>query len=92
MPRGHDTHAMVGAYVLDAVLDNERAVVERHLAECATCAREVAEMREVVTWLAFAADASAPPQRLRAAVLAAVRGTRRLRWIRRIRRRADLTG
>lgn len=83
---------MVGAYVLDAVLDSERAVVERHLAECGTCAWEVAEMREVVTWLAFAADTSPPPLRLKAAVLAEVRGTRQLRWMRWVRRRADLTG
>ena len=50
------THAeiteLLGAYALDAVDDDERAVVEEHLATCARCRAEVAEHREVATMLA----------------------------------------
>lgn len=50
------THAeiteLLGAYALDAVDDDERALVEEHLASCARCRAEVAEHREVATMLA----------------------------------------
>jgi anti-sigma-K factor RskA len=70
-----DIHALAGPYALDAVNDIERAAFNRHLAGCEACADEVAELREVtarlgdLTW-------SAPPPRLRDAVLAEVRRTR----------------
>jgi hypothetical protein len=43
---------LLGAYALDAVDDDERALVEAHLAECARCRAEVQEHREVATFLA----------------------------------------
>jgi anti-sigma-K factor RskA len=64
-----DIHALGGAYVLDAVDDIERASFDRHLAECDTCAVEVAEYRETVTRLADGTW-SVPPPRMREQVLA----------------------
>ena len=61
-----DIHALGGAYVLDAVDDLERAAFDRHLADCETCANEVAELRDAAarltdgTWsVPAAADARA---------------------------------
>jgi anti-sigma-K factor RskA len=62
MSRHHpEPHTLVGAYVLDAVSDSDRALFERHLARCPACAREVAELREAATGLARAASAEPPP-------------------------------
>lgn len=43
---------LLGAYALDAVDDDERAVVEAHLATCSRCRAEVAEHRETAALLA----------------------------------------
>ncbi len=43
---------LLGAYALDAVDPDERAVVERHLADCPRCRAEVVEHREVAALLA----------------------------------------
>lgn len=49
---------LLGAYALDAVEDDERALVEEHLDECARCRAEVAEHRETAALLAYSgADA-----------------------------------
>ncbi|MFG1921015.1 anti-sigma factor domain-containing protein [Cryptosporangium sp. NPDC048952] len=64
-----------GAYALDALDDVERAAVERHLRDCATCAAEVAEFAEVAARLG-GASAAVPPAELRGRVLAAARATR----------------
>ena len=48
---------VLGAYALDAVEPEERADIERHLAECPRCRAEVAEHREVT---AFLSQAGAP--------------------------------
>jgi anti-sigma-K factor RskA len=69
-----DIHALAGAYVLDAVDDLERAAFDRHLRDCATCAIEVAELRETATWLSHP-EAVTPPPGLRDAVLAAIANT-----------------
>lgn len=69
-----DIHTLAGAYALDALSDTERAAFARHLASCESCAQEMAEFRETVGRLA-GADATAPPARLRAAVLAEARRT-----------------
>lgn len=66
-----DIHALAGAYALDAVDDLERAAFERHLRDCASCAGEVAELRETAAWLAGPVAAPAPA-RLREAVLGEV--------------------
>ncbi|WP_433200703.1 anti-sigma factor [Dactylosporangium sp. CS-047395] len=70
-----DIHSLVGAYVLDAVDDQERVAFERHLAGCAACAADVAEFRATAAHLADGAW-SAPPRGLRTAVLEQVARTR----------------
>jgi anti-sigma-K factor RskA len=44
-------HDAVGAYVLDALPEAERAAFEEHLATCASCRREVAQLTPVVALL-----------------------------------------
>jgi hypothetical protein len=73
-----DIHALLGAYVLDAVDDLERAAFERHLGDCETCRTEVAELREAAARLADGAW-SVPPPGLRAQVMTAVANTRQAR-------------
>ncbi|WP_433796647.1 anti-sigma factor [Actinoplanes sp. CA-252034] len=72
-----DVHSLVGAYVLDAVDDLERAAVDRHLRECDSCRSDAAELREATARLADGAW-SVPPPRLRDDVLAAVATTRQV--------------
>lgn len=70
-------HALIGAYVCDALEPAERAAFERHLVECADCRREVDELREVAAELASAV-AAPPPERLHAAVRAQIAAIRQL--------------
>lgn len=72
-----EAHTLTGAYALDAVTDLERAAFTRHLAECPTCTREVAEFRETATKLGLAM-AGGPTARLRSRVLTEVGMTRQL--------------
>lgn len=72
-----DVHALAGAYALHALSDIERAAFARHIAECESCAQEVAELRETAARLADGTW-SAPPLRLRDTVLAEVRRTRQV--------------
>ncbi|BCB87168.1 anti-sigma factor [Phytohabitans suffuscus] len=72
-----DVHALAGAYALHALSDIERAAFARHLAECESCAHEVAELRETAARLADGTW-SVPPPRLRDNVLAEIRQTRQL--------------
>jgi Anti-sigma-K factor rskA/Putative zinc-finger len=56
----HDDIAeLLGAYALDAVDDDERALIDDHLRDCPRCRDEVAQHREVAAHLAFAGS-SAP--------------------------------
>ena len=64
-----DIHTLAGAYALDAIDKLDRARFDRHLAECPSCAAEVAELTETMAALSDA-TAEAPPPGLRAAVLA----------------------
>ena len=62
-PFVNDPHGAVGAYVADALDDEERAVFELHLAGCESCLREVAEFTETaaeLTWLTEATPAAQP--------------------------------
>ncbi len=70
-------HALSGAYVVDALDDDERATFEAHLPSCLDCQREVASLREATALLA---DESAltPPPALRASVLAGIKHIRPL--------------
>jgi anti-sigma-K factor RskA len=76
-PSNGDVHALVGAYVLDAVDDLERVAFERHLASCPACATEVAELRSAAAGLSETV-ATPPPAGLRDRVLASAQATRQL--------------
>jgi anti-sigma-K factor RskA len=70
-----DIHALSGAYVLDALDEQERAAFARHMDGCEACALEVAELRETAARLADDVW-SVPPPRLRENVLARIGATR----------------
>ena len=56
---GHtDVEDLLGAYALDAVPEDERRLVEEHLAVCGPCRREAMEHRETVALLS---EGGAPP-------------------------------
>jgi hypothetical protein len=55
-----DAAEFLGAYALDALDDDERAVVEAHVRDCGACQTEVAEHREVAAVLAGPSWARAP--------------------------------
>jgi hypothetical protein len=70
-----DVHTLVGAYVLDAVDDGERAAVESHLVDCPVCHAEVDELRVAAARLADGTW-SVPPPRMRTTVLSSIGGIR----------------
>lgn len=70
-----DIHALSGAYAVDALDDLERALFERHLAECGVCRDEVESMRETAT-LVSEVSLQAPPASLRTSVLAGIQTIR----------------
>ncbi|ACU72856.1 conserved hypothetical protein [Catenulispora acidiphila DSM 44928] len=72
-----EVHSLTGAYVCHALEPAERAAFERHLAQCATCAQEVAELQETAALLA-SATAQTPPARLKTAVDARIAVTRQI--------------
>ena len=61
-----------GAYVLEALPDDERAAYEAHLATCRACAEEVDELRVAAEALPASVPTLAPPPALRARVMAEV--------------------
>jgi anti-sigma-K factor RskA len=73
-----EIHGATGAYVLDALEDDEREAFEAHRAVCPTCSREVAGFCETAPRLAVLAAAPAPPPALRAAILAGLDDVRQL--------------
>ncbi len=66
-----DLHTLTGAYAVDALPDDERALFEAHLAVCAACAQEVHELQATAARLG-ATSVTAPPPHLRAQVLARI--------------------
>ncbi|MEW2132966.1 anti-sigma factor [Streptomyces sp. NPDC005435] len=72
-----DPHTLTGAYALDALDEDERAGVERHLAHCASCALEVAEFAATAARLGLAATVPVRPA-LRAEVLRRVASVRQV--------------
>ncbi|GAA1302099.1 anti-sigma factor [Saccharothrix xinjiangensis] len=72
-----ELHTLTGAYALNALSDLESRAFEVHLAQCASCAREVAELGETAARLGSAVQAQPPPQ-LRDRVLAVAFQTRQL--------------
>lgn len=70
-----DPHTLTGAYVLDAIPDDELRAFEFHLNGCEPCAWEVREFRATAARLGSAA-ATSPPPALKAHVLARIRVVR----------------
>jgi anti-sigma-K factor RskA len=66
-----ELNSLAGAYALDALDDDERAVFEEHLADCPACTEEVRGLRNAAAELSHLTEAGPPPE-LRAAVLGAV--------------------
>jgi len=64
-------HELLGAYAVDALEGAERQAFEAHLADCATCRDELAELRETLAEFGSGFEQQ-PPSGLRAAVLDAV--------------------
>ncbi len=69
-----DLHTLVGAYVLDAVTDDERAAFDEHLAGCEQCRQEIRELREATTRLGTA-TAVGPRDELKRVTMAAASRT-----------------
>jgi anti-sigma-K factor RskA len=70
-----EVHTLTGAYVCDALGEDERTAFEAHMASCPDCAAEVRELREVAAIMAEAV-AERPPASLKAAVDARIEVTR----------------
>ncbi|MFG3254202.1 anti-sigma factor domain-containing protein [Streptomyces sp. NPDC048172] len=70
-----ELHTLTGAYALDALSEDESEAFERHLADCASCGLEVAELRATGARLGLAV-AEQPPPELRARVLGRIGAVR----------------
>jgi anti-sigma factor RsiW len=94
-----DPHLLAGAYVLQAVPAEDRTAYERHIARCAACAGELAELRETAGRLADDTWGT-PPSGLRDRVMVRVLDTGRRRrrapggpaWLATLLRRARRPG
>jgi anti-sigma-K factor RskA len=76
----HDAlRSLAGAYALGVASEAERREFEAHLATCAECRQELAEIRRVNDALAMAPPAATPPAHLRRRIVDAARGDRRAR-------------
>jgi anti-sigma-K factor RskA len=58
--RHEEMRELSGAYVLDALADDERDAFEDHLADCALCQAEVRDLRETITGVAATYETAAP--------------------------------
>lgn len=70
-----DYKEMLPAAAYDALDAAERRTLDEHLATCAECRGEVAELRAVTALLAYEAAPVAPPAALRARLLAQLKST-----------------
>jgi len=77
MTDNDSTHALTGAYVLDALEPGELAAFEAHLFVCPDCREEVRSVRTAVLRIS-AVSAIEPPPELRASVLDLIAGVRPL--------------
>lgn len=69
-------HQLTAAYALDALDPAEEAAYEEHLAHCASCQEELAQLSGVASALALAAGPADPPAALRGRILDAARAER----------------
>jgi anti-sigma factor RsiW len=69
MPTANDIHELVAPYALDALAADERAEFERHLADCERCTRELRELQDTATALAWGAAGPEPPPDLRGRIV-----------------------
>ncbi|WP_051794851.1 anti-sigma factor [Streptomyces sp. NRRL S-87] len=76
---GGGPHDAVGAYVLDALPEDERRVFEDHLATCPECTLEAVELGAVAARLGAGLEAEPPPA-LRGRVLRAIGTVPQERW------------
>jgi anti-sigma-K factor RskA len=83
-----ETHDLVAAYALDALDDEERELFEKHLAVCAQCSAQLAELQSAAAALAYAVEGPEPPAGLRDRILDSARDEPRASVIRFPRRRA----
>ena len=65
-----DLHELSALYALDALAEDDRVRFEAHLAECERCRAELGGLQGAAASLAFAVDGPAPPEALRARILA----------------------
>ena len=72
-----DTHALAGAYAVNAVTEEERRSFEIHLDLCDDCRAEVAELQAAAAAMAIDVELPPPPP-VRASVLSAISQTRQL--------------
>ena len=70
-------HVLTGAYALNALSEDERAIFAQHLDECDSCAAETAELIATAAGLALLVQES-PPAHLRATVLREITQTAQL--------------
>lgn len=74
-----EIHEDAAAYALDVLDASEQEAFELHLAGCADCAAEVAELRATASQLVLSAGAPPLPPSLRASVLAGIADVEQLR-------------
>jgi anti-sigma-K factor RskA len=73
MEEGHATwEESLGAYALDALPEDERQEMERHVQGCARCRRELAELQTAVDALPATAPRVRPPPELRVRLMSIV--------------------
>ncbi len=70
-------HVLTGAYALNAVADDEREIVERHVRDCPECAQEVRELTATAARLGTAV-AAAPPSRMKYQVITSIQTVRQV--------------
>ena len=71
-----EIHDLTAAYALDALTTEEARAYEAHLARCARCRDELAELSDTAATLAYGTEAPVPPAALRARILQQAAGER----------------
>jgi anti-sigma-K factor RskA len=69
-------------YALDGLQGDERVMLEKHLAECSACRRELEELRGDMALMAFSVAGPIPPRRSRQRLMDAIAREPRARQVR----------